>query len=248
VTETSSTPVRSGAWCLLGEPLTSARVAALGFDWVCLDAQHGAFGDASLLETLRTLPAGTASVVRVASLDAAAIGRALDAGAGTVIVPLIDTAAQAAAAVDAAFYPPRGRRSWGPITPLWNVAAPGAADAETGLWIMVESRQALDELDAILAVPGITGVFVGPYDLALTLGITLDELLAAPDEAAPLRRIVAACAAAGIAAGAFAGEPVKAARLAELGFADVVVATDAGLLEAGARAVLGAASDTVSGY
>ena len=104
----------SGVWCLLGEPLTTVQIARAGFDWVCLDAQHGAFDDTAVVATIRALsalPVRPPVAVRVAELSDAAIGRALDVGADIVIVPMIETVDQAEAAVRAANYPPRGRRS-----------------------------------------------------------------------------------------------------------------------------------------
>ncbi|WP_210507925.1 HpcH/HpaI aldolase/citrate lyase family protein [Naasia sp. SYSU D00057] len=239
----NASPAR-GIWCLLGESATAARYAVAGFDWVLLDMQHGAYDRSRVVDTLRLrTEAWPRTLVRVPGLDAAAIGSALDAGARGVVVPLVDGAADARAAVDAALYPPLGRRSWGPLEPLWGRDAPTRDEANnrTEVWLMIETRGGLDELEEIVAVPGVTSIFVGPYDLSLALGITLEELLAAPDEDAPLRRILAACRAAGIRCGAFGGEPGKAARLLELGFDDVSVATDAGAIDAGAASVLGAA-------
>ena len=231
-----------GIWFMLGESATAARLAGAGFDWAVLDMQHGTYDRTGVLESLRlqshALPR---TLVRVPSLDAAAIGSALDAGSSGVIVPLIDSAEDARTAVATALYPPLGRRSWGPIAPLWGRSAPTAeeANARTEVWVMVETRAALDQVEQIAAVPGVTSIFVGPFDLSLALGTTVDELLTAEDDYAPLRRILAASGAAGIRCGAFGGEPGKAARLLELGFDDVAVATDAVAIDAGAASVLG---------
>jgi 4-hydroxy-2-oxoheptanedioate aldolase len=113
---------------------------------------------------------------------------------------------------------------------------------------MIETAEALADLDAILAVDGIDGVFVGPYDLSIALGVTLEELLAASAPDAPLRRIAAACAAAGVRAGAFAGTPARGAQLAALGFTNLAIATDTGILDVGAASMLPGDSAARQGY
>ena len=96
-------------------------LAAAGFDWVCVDLQHGRYGRAELIDIARALTDRSAPlVVRVPSVEFTTIGLALDVGATAVIVPQIDTAEQAAQAVEATFYPPRGRRSLGQLQPSWG--------------------------------------------------------------------------------------------------------------------------------
>ena len=108
-----------GYWIQLDSPASTERLARLGYDYVSLDAQHGLFGYAGMLAALTAIDAGGRSVglVRVAANDATPIGRALDAGAAGVIVPLVNTAEDAAAAVAASRYPPTGIRSYGPTGP-----------------------------------------------------------------------------------------------------------------------------------
>ncbi|PPG18263.1 hypothetical protein C5C74_09220 [Rathayibacter sp. AY1E8] len=232
-----------GVWCRLGEPLTVAQIARGGPAWLCLDAQHGAFDDAAVLASLRALgvvsgrpPVG----VRVAGLSDALIGRALDAGADVVVVPMIETVEEALAAVRAAHYPPLGRRSWGPMSDLWGAAPPSAAEARTALWVMIETQAGLDAVDRILAVPGVSGVFVGPFDLAIGLGRDLSDLLAADGPDDPLPRIAAAARRAGKGAGAYAGDRERAGLLRALGFPRVAVATDQSLIALGTAAALDA--------
>lgn len=234
-----------GIWCMLGEPLTTVQIARAGFGWLCLDAQHGAFDDAAVIATMRALAALSERppvAVRVAELTAGAIGRALDAGADIVIVPMVETVEEAEQAVRATHYPPLGRRSWGPLSGLWGTDAPSPTAAHTELWVMIETRAGLDAVERILAVQGVTGVLVGPFDLSLGLGVELTELLAADQPGDPLPSIVAAARRTGRRAGVFAGDPVRANRLRRLGFEAIAVATDSTLLEHGARAVLGAAA------
>lgn len=240
MTDTTADPVRRGAWSLIASPVLAQRLAAVGFDWICLDAQHGGWDRGSMLHAFRGI-AGTGTVmVRVAELDAAQIGAALDLGAAGVIVPMVEDAAAAALAARAGRYPPRGARSWGPIAPSWGAAAPSAAEADTRtrIWPMIETSGALDGVEEIAAVDGIDGLFVGPFDLALALGIDLDTLIADRADDAPLPRIVAAARRAGIDAGAFAGSAERAAALAAIGFDWLAVATDTGIIDDGAARAL----------
>jgi 4-hydroxy-2-oxoheptanedioate aldolase len=230
-----------GVWCQDASPGTVARLARSGFDWVCLDAQHGVYGRAELLETARVFPFDAAElVVRVASLDFAGIGAALDAGATTVIVPQIESAAQAERAVAATYYPPRGSRSWGPLGLTWGRTATGpeAANAQISCVVMIESALALDRVEAIAAVPGISQLFVGPYDLSLSLGTTVDELLADDSEDSALARIAAAAQANQLNVGAYGGNPDLAERFRAYGISCLVVATDIWLVAHGAEAAL----------
>lgn len=246
--------VTPGLWSSLADPATVRLLAAAAPGWLVLDAQHGTWTDTDLLATLPALDVAVPVLVRVADDRASGIGRALDAGADGVVVPMVESAVQAAAAVHACRYPPQGTRSWGPAAPLVARPAPGAAAANRAVRcaVMVETAHALAEVGAIAAVPGLDMVFVGPFDLALALGRDVDDLLGDDAPGAPLPTVVAACRAAGVRAGGFAGDRVRAGRLAALGFTDVVVATDTGLLLEGARAAVAgreaASAGAAAGY
>lgn len=220
--------VRYGVWATLGEPRTAAALEASGLDWVTLDMQHGHFDDRAVRGTLglrrdRRVPV----LVRVRANDAGLIGRPLDAGADGVIVPLVDSPEEAAAAVAAAHHPPKGTRSWGYL--------PGSDEHGPAPFVavMIETAEALAAVEAIAAVPGVDMLFVGPFDLSLRLGTTVDALLAGDGPDAPLPRVLAAARRAGVLAGAFGAIPERAAVLARLGFRWVVVTTDVGLVTAG---------------
>ena len=232
-----------GAWAVAGEPLIAAHLTRLGFDWLCLDQQHGRFDDARTDAVLTHRRDDSVPVyVRVRALDAGLIGRALDAGAAGVIVPLVESVEQARAAVAACRYPPIGARSWGPNLGATDRTPPSAATAndDVRVWVMIETAAALEQVEAIAAVPGVDGLFVGPFDLSIALGLQVDAMIADDSPTAPLRRILAAASAAGIAAGAFGGEPARGAVLASLGFTFVAITTDLGLLELGSSAALAA--------
>jgi len=231
----------NGVWCDDASPGMVARLARLGFDWVCLDAQHGGYARSEIIDAARSFPAGAADlVVRVSSCDFAAIGAALDAGAGAVIVPQIESAAEARRAVAATFYPPVGERSWGQLGRIWGGAALTAeeANSSTTCAVMIESAAALESVDEIAAVDGVDQLFVGPYDLSLTLGTTVPALLDDDSDASPLTRIVQAATAYGRTVGGFAGTPELAERFRERGISCVAVASDLWITAEGARAAL----------
>ncbi|MBG6216418.1 4-hydroxy-2-oxoheptanedioate aldolase [Arthrobacter sp. CAN_A6] len=226
---------KPGVWVTLGDARTAAELEHAGFDWLGLDAQHGHFDDRSLRDFFALRRDREATVlVRVAANDPTLIGRALDAGADGVIVPLIDTAEHAEAAVAAAHCPPRGRRSWGPLpgTP----ASRGTEVPVPFCAVMVETSLAVENLDAIAATPGLDMLFVGPFDLSLALGLDVDDLLSDRSEHAPLPAIVRACRTAGILAGAYAGSLDRTRALQEQGFAWIAAATDTGVLHLGSAA------------
>ena len=231
----------NGVWCDDASPGMVARLARLGFDWVCLDAQHGGYARSEIIDAARSFPAGAADlVVRVSSCDFAAIGAALDAGAGAVIVPQIESAAEARRAVAATFYPPVGERSWGQLGRIWGGAALTAeeANSSTTCAVMIESAAALESVDEIAAVDGVDQLFVGPYDLSLTLGTTVPALLDDDSDASPLSRIVQTATAYGRTVGGFAGTPELAKRFRERGISCVAVASDLWITAEGARAAL----------
>ncbi|GAA0527485.1 HpcH/HpaI aldolase family protein [Saccharopolyspora thermophila] len=234
-----------GYWSVLDAPVATERIARLGYDYVCLDGQHGLLGYSGLLAALTAIDAGGSSVglVRVAANDPAAIGRALDAGAHGVIVPLVDTPEQAAAAVAATRYPPVGRRSYGPMrSGLRTGPKPAEADAATVVLAMIETPEGLANVEEICATPGLDGVYVGPSDLCLGVGgrFPNDPAVAGEFDAA-LERIRQAAAAAGVAVGIHTpAGAVAATRLAE-GFTFASVSSDLLHLEQAARDHLDAA-------
>jgi 4-hydroxy-2-oxoheptanedioate aldolase len=155
---------RRGLWLTFLSPFgLEVAAAAGGAEWIGIDVQHGDLDLADVAPLARVSPVPV--LVRLASHDEANLARALDAGVDGVIVPTVESAAQAAQLVQAACFPPRGRRSKG----LARVSLLGPRE-EPLLLPMVETRAGLDHVDDILGVDGVDGIFVGPYDLALSLG------------------------------------------------------------------------------
>src|SRR5688500_5028450 len=159
-----------GGWLQLPGSATAELMGSVGFEFVCVDQQHGLIGDDALLPMLQALDAsGTPTLVRVVANDAAAIGRALDRGAGGVVVPLVESADDARRAAIACRYPPRGDRSYGPTRTGWR-----ARPSEPLCVVMVETAAAVAALAEILAVDGVDAIFIGPSDLALNTGRPLE--------------------------------------------------------------------------
>lgn len=227
-------------WLGIGEPILAEMVARAGFQALVLDMQHGMFGRDSLAGSIGAVAAaGKPVAVRVPLGDAAMANWALDMGASAVIAPMIDTAEQARAFAEATKFAPLGRRSWGPSRAMMlsGETIPqrylAAANAETLTFAMIETREGLDAVEDILAVPGIDGVFVGPSDLSIALsgGDRIDPQSTLVDLA--LARIVEAARAAGKVAGIFGGGPERVKVVRELGFTFVTVGHDAAYLKAG---------------
>jgi 4-hydroxy-2-oxoheptanedioate aldolase len=236
----------SGVWCVDASPSMVARLAGLGFDWVCLDMQHGLYSRNEIVNAAQSFPPERAQlVVRVPSCDFVAIGAALDAGAQAVIVPQIESAADARRAVAATFYPPVGGRSWGQLSGIWGGATltVEAANRSTRCAVMIESADALSRVEEIAAVDGVDQLFVGPHDLSLSLGTTVEALLDDDSETSPLTRIVQVAAAYDRTVGGFAGTPELADRFRGRGLTCLVIATDLWITNEGARAALRSSSD-----
>jgi 4-hydroxy-2-oxoheptanedioate aldolase len=185
-------------------PDLAEQVAHLGFDWVWLDAQHGCWSRAALYDAVaRFLPTATAPIVRVESHDPGGINHVLDMGAMGVIVPMVQNAEEARAAVRAAYYPPLGRRSVGGVRPALLAEAGmddyvARANEEVMLVVMVESEEAVADVTAIMDVPGVDVVLIGPADLML-------DVRAQGHDAAHHERLVEQVAAASRQTGVAAG-------------------------------------------
>lgn len=228
-------------WIALPSPLAAEALMQGGWDSITIDLQHGTADYADLLSLLPIIEkAGAAPLVRVPWLDEAAIMRALDAGALGIIAPMIETAEHARRLVAACLYPPMGARSFGPIRARLAqseiYAETGRANTEIVPFAMIETRAAVDHIDAILAAPGLGGLYIGPADLALSHGYLPGFDREEPAMLELLDFILARCTAAGLPCGLHCGAPAYAARMAGRGFALLTVGSDARFLEAGARA------------
>lgn len=238
-----------GYWVVMDSPTSTERLARVGYDYVCLDAQHGMLSYDGLLRGLTATDVrGSTAVglVRVGANDPFHIGQALDAGAAGVIVPLVNTADDARAAVAAATYPPHGVRSYGPMRSMLRIGpVPAESNASVSVLAMIETPQGLANVEEICAVPGLTGIYVGPSDLRLAVGgaspadTSVDDVF---EQAAA--RVCAAAEAAGVAAGFHTPNGETAARRLAEGFTFATVASDLVHLEQAAASQLSSARGT----
>ncbi len=233
------------AWIATPEPLIAEVAARQAFDCVTLDMQHGLHDPVSVMRSIGGIVlAGKPAGVRVPVGDFAMASRALDMGAEAVIAPMINSVADARAFVAATKYPPLGERSWGPARTmtLHGIADQptqlATANRETLAFAMVETRQALDIVDEILAVDGIDGVFMGPSDLSVTLSEGKQIAPTADWLDEPIRHIADRTRAAGKIACAFALNSTRARLFNDLGYRFIAIGPDQVYLVTGIRTML----------
>jgi 4-hydroxy-2-oxoheptanedioate aldolase len=233
-----------GIWCSVGDPLLAEALASVGPDYICVDMQHGSSHEGNLVSILQAVTAGgSVPIARVAENNQAAIMKSLDAGAAGVIVPLVESGAEAAQAVAACRYPPAGRRSYGPFRASIHAGTPDARALEQVACIaMVETRAGLDNLDEIAATDGLTGIYVGPSDLSLALGLPPGSF-DAPEFDVALAAIQTACKRNDLAAGIHCYDGTTAARYVERGFDMITVSVELRTLRAALSTELGHARD-----
>jgi 4-hydroxy-2-oxoheptanedioate aldolase len=210
----------------------------MGFDWLCVDLQHGMVDAADLWKILAVLSASPSTpLVRVAGHADDQIGRALDSGAQGVIVPMVNTAAQARAAAMACRYPPAGHRSCGPVRSAAYTGADymATANQELACIVMIETPDGLENVEAIAAEDGVDALFIGPVDLCFAVGVPPGDF-AAPAFQAAVDRILAAGRSQGRPVGIFGYSPEMAAQWLSGGFAFASAGTDAGFMRSAAEA------------
>jgi 4-hydroxy-2-oxoheptanedioate aldolase len=232
-------------WCPLGAPIVAETLAREGFSVVALDQQHGLWDTAATVTGIAAVRAGGAApIVRIplGAFDVAS--RVLDMGAEGVVAPMINTVADARALVSAMKFPPLGERSWGPQRAM---GLAGITDAKAYLrdanenivtLAMIETRTAMDNIDAIAGTPGIDVLFVGPSDLSIGLsnGAELDPHSAAVEAA--IDKIVAAANRAGKVTGLYCANAQRAVACAKRGIRFIAVGSDLAFLRAGIAAEL----------
>lgn len=223
----------TNAWLTIPDPFMAEIVARAGFDSVCIDMQHGLVDFTSAVAMLQVTQAlGTPTLVRVPWNEPSVLMRALDAGASGVIVPMVDTPEEAERAVHACRYPPRGRRSAGPIRAGLMTRGPyfDTVDDATKVFVMIESVEALENLDGILDTPGLSGVYIGPADLSLSMGHPPETDSIRPEHQAAVRRVIEACHTRSLGVGLHTAGPPFAAQAIEWGASFVTIATDGSAL------------------
>src|ERR687894_1630346 len=219
-----------GLWSVMPGSVGAEILAGAGVDYVCVDQQHGVIDYDSMVPMFQAIRAeGATPITRVLSNDPFLIMKALDAGAWGVIVPLVNNAEDAARAVSACRYPPRGIRSYGPVRAAGVIGSrdPEELGGEVLCIVMVETREGLGRVEEIASTPGLDGIYVGPTDLALSLGLPPTSKVTEPEHAEAVTRIREACRQHGIVSGIQAASGEWAKKHAEAGFEMVSLATDA---------------------
>jgi len=237
---TASRPL-IGMWLSTGSPVIAEICAGSGLDWVLIDAEHGPNDLTSILPQLQALAAyPVTALVRPPIGDTVLIKQYLEIGAQNLLIPLCDTADQAAELVRAVRYPPLGVRGVGSSlgrSSRWGRIDGYMANAgdSISLYVQIETATAVGNVEAILAVDGVDGIFLGPADLAASMG----HLGASghPDVAAAVERCLGLARAAGKPAGVYAADPELAERYIGAGAAFVCVGADATILARGTEAL-----------
>lgn len=227
-----------GAWCATASPIAAEALALAGFGYVTVDLQHGLTGLDTLPPVLQGITAaGGVPIVRVPANEAWLIGRALDLGAHGVIVPLVSSAEEARRAAGACRYPPDGWRSYGPVR---TSAALGATTSERNervtCIVMIETREGVESLEAICAVPGVDAVYIGPTDLGLAHGLP-----PGPELELVVAHIRDTCRRLGMPAGMHARSGEAGRRYVESGFSFASIASDRELVASAGRGELASA-------
>jgi 4-hydroxy-2-oxoheptanedioate aldolase len=233
-----------GGWLTSESESTLEMFGRLGYDYVGIDTQHTVLSEAQAAVLVRRLAgAAFAVVVRVPANLPAAIGRVLDAGADGIIVPMVSNPAEARAAVAACRYPPEGVRSFGPMRADLGLDLAAIA-ARASCFVMIETSEGLANVEEICAVPGLAGVYIGPADLSIGLG--LNPMLAFTTEQLrePVESILVACQRNGLVMGSHSLNGADAARWAGRGARFVSIGADSVMLATIAGRELAIARET----
>ena len=229
-----------GSWLNLASPLSAEVMAAAGFPWLVVDTEHSPFDMELVAHTFRAIEArGAIPLARSWDQDPVTIGRLLDAGAWGLVFPHVSNVEQAESLARAMRYPPEGTRSMGtgrctPISPDYR------RDINTEVLCIpqIEDMEGIDKAEAIASVPGVDIGFLGPNDLALSMGVETGH----PDHEAALQRFREGCKRAGTPSGIPAGDAETAKRRVAEGFQFIDLANDFRLLESAARQAIADAS------
>jgi 4-hydroxy-2-oxoheptanedioate aldolase len=229
-------------WLSIPNSFSAETMAHQGWDTLTIDMQHGMIDYAAMVPMLQAISTtATVPVVRVPWLEPGILMKALDAGAYGVICPMVNTREDAQKLVAYTHYAPRGTRSFGPVRATLYAGADYAQHANDTIvtFAMIETAQALDNLDDILSVEGLDAIYIGPSDLSLALGCTptFDDL--DPKAFDAVEHILARAKAHGVVAGIHNGTPESALKRIAKGFQFVTISSDARLMAAGAQQIIG---------
>lgn len=230
-----------GGWLAIGHPYAAEMLGHAGYDTVTVDLQHGPFYLDQAVAALIALSATPAmAMARCSANNFFEINKLLDAGAYAIICPMIDSVEDARRFVSACRYPPQGTRSFGPARGLLYGGPDYATRANDTLvtYGMIETPAALADVEAIAAVEGLDGLFIGPADLTLALGATLPPHHDRDPLKSAMQRVHDAARANGKMIGAFCGSVQMACDLRDAGYDFVVYGVDASLVRSGGEAIV----------
>lgn len=222
-----------GLWCTMPSGFTAEALATCGFDWLHFDTEHSPGDPLTVLEQLQAVaPYSVSTAVRPANNDPVLIKRILDASALTLLIPYVQNRREAEAAVAAMRYPPAGIRGVAGITRATRYGTVNdytmRASAELCLLVQVETKAALDEIEVIAAVDGVDGIFIGPSDLAASMGHPGDP--GHPEVTTAIEDAIKRIRRAGKPAGILSLDPVFVRRCMTLGTVFTAVDVDAAIL------------------
>ena len=230
----SSGGIAINGWLAIPSGFSAEVMAQCGWDSVTVDMQHGIQDYLSFVQCLQAMAAHPVTpLVRVPWNEPGIIGKVLDGGAWGVICPMVNTRAEAEALVSACLYPPQGKRSNGPIrAAMYGEASSYQDTANEHVLVlpMIETREAIANIDEILDVPGVSGIYVGPSDLAFSLGRKPSLDREDPDILEIYQMLIEATKKRGQFAGVHTGKPEYAARMIGMGFRLVTIGNDSSLL------------------
>lgn len=223
-------PVKVGCFLTTGDALVAERLAHCDLDYLCVDLQHGYLTETEVrqcIQAISTCP-DVELWLRLLSSNSETIGRAFDWGVGTVVLPMIETPQQVLAAIRATRYSPDGVRSFGPVRASFS--RPPAAnwrEPATRIFVMIETLSALENLDAIVAVPGLAGVYVGPTDLGISLGYAPQDAFATKTRLHDAMKLIVEIAHHhGVIAASHAPTPDSAGEITAVGFDYITLGND----------------------
>lgn len=241
-----------GGWIMTHDGVIAESMARVGFDEVTVDLQHGSVEIGHLANLFMAIQVGGAvPMVRIPAVDPVTIGRVLDVGAVGVVVAMVESRAQAERVVASCRYKPDGIRSAGPLRAQSTVGSGDWGDLETVIKaVMVETADGVERVEEIATTPGLDGIYIGPGDLGLSMGLPPGRPRDASQQArfsAAIDRVLKACDDAGIVAGIHTGDGTTAAGWVRRGFRWVTVVSEYGLVINGATRELATCRAAIAG-
>jgi 4-hydroxy-2-oxoheptanedioate aldolase len=231
-------------WLAIPSGFSAEVMAQCGWDSVTVDMQHGVQDYQSMVQCFQAMQAHPITpLVRVPWNEPGIIGKCLDGGAMGIVCPMVNDRAEAQALADACMYPPLGKRSNGPIRAAMYGEASNyqkTANDEVLVIPMIETQAGIDNIDEILSVPGISGIYIGPSDMGLSLGMIPILDREEPNILAIYEKLLASCKKHGKFAGLHNGTAAYAARMMKMGFQFTTIANDSGLMARAAREAVAA--------